>query len=191
MNENLLNVMMTKGRPIPGQSLTTDPSNPAPYEKAPEFTTVYEASEDIFARLLDEERYMQTMTALADGIPIMDLVQGILFKGFTEGKWNPDLMLLLAEPIAYMFLALAERAGIDPVIYRGEEDDEIEEERVLGVSFEKEKLERMKKTSEGKAPIPADVVTKEMQEKIEALPDFEAPSLLAPPETEQTEEVVE
>jgi len=191
MDNELLKVMTSKGRPIPGQSLTTDPDNPAPYEKPPEFTDIYEASEYIFGRLLDEKRYITSMTALADGVPIMDLVQGILFKGFTEGKWTPDLMVLLAEPIAYMFLALAERADIDPVIYHGEEEDAIEDEKILGVNFEKEKLAKMRKASQGKAPIPSDVINPEMQKKIEALPDFEAPSLLSPPETEELEGAVE
>lgn len=191
MDNELLKVMTSKGRPIPGQSLTTDPDNPAPYEKPPEFTDIYEASEYIFGRLLDEKRYITSMTALADGVPIMDLVQGILFKGFTEGKWTPDLMVLLAEPIAYMFLALAERADIDPVIYHGEEEDAIEDEKILGVNFEKEKLAKMRKASQGKAPIPSDVINPEMQKKIEALPDFEAPSLLSPPETKEPEGAVE
>ena len=41
--------------PIPGQSLTNDPTNPAPFEKPPEFTNVYEASEFIFETLLEPE----------------------------------------------------------------------------------------------------------------------------------------
>ena len=56
----------------------------------------------------------------------------ILFKGFTEGLWNPDLLLRLIEPTTYMILALAERALIDPVIYDDESiDDAAEEEDVI------------------------------------------------------------
>ena len=67
------------------------------------------------------------MDTIAKDTPLMDITQGILFKGFTEGKWNPDLVMLLAEPVCYMLMALAERADIDFVVYRGEEEDEIEE----------------------------------------------------------------
>ena len=201
MNQDYMNVLANTGRPIPGQSLTTDPDNPAPYEQPPKFTSVHEASEHIFNNLIKEENYVPLMRLLLDDMPIMDIAQTLIFTGFTEGKWNPDLMLMLAEPVAYMLLALAERAGIDPVIYRGEDEDDLEEEEVLGVTFEEEKVKRLKKMREtGVAP--KGVLTKEMEQ---ALVDIEPPqsllneieqqektgeapipgSLLAPPEEEQ------
>ena len=33
-------------------------------------------------------------------------------NAFEEGVFNPDLMLLLAEPFAYLLLGLSERQGI-------------------------------------------------------------------------------
>jgi len=176
MNEEYLKVVTQLGRPIPGQSLTENPDNPAPYEKPPQFTSVHEASEFIFGNLIEEEAYTQIMNLMADDMPIMDIVQTLLFTGFTEGKWSPDLMLMLVEPVAYMLLALAERAGIDPVIYRGEDEDEIEEEEFLGVTFEKERVDRMRKMRQtGVAP--KGVLTKEMEQAID---DIEIPeSLLA------------
>jgi hypothetical protein len=176
MNQEYLNVITNTGRPIPGQSLTTDPNNPAPYEQPPEYTSVHEASEYIFNSLIQEETYVPMMNLLLNDMPIMDIVQTLLFTGFTEGKWSPDLMLMLGEPVAYMLLALAERAGIDPVIYRGEDEDEIEEEEFLGVTFEKERVDRMRKMREtGVAP--KGVLTKEMEQAID---DIEVPeSLLA------------
>lgn len=176
MNEEYNQMVLTGGRPIPGQSLTSDPSNPAPYEKPPEFTSVHEASEDIFEGLIEEQNYKEIMNVLVQNVPVMDIVQTLLFTGFKEGKWNPDLMLMLVEPVAYMILALAERAGLDPKIYTGEENDEAEE-RVLGVELKKEKISRIKKLAEiGKAPSSA--ITPEMVETIEALPVAEVPSLM-------------
>jgi len=176
MNEEYNKIVLTGGRPIPGQSLTTDPSNPAPYEKPPEYTSIHEASEDIFAGLIEEQTYKEIMGLLADDFPVMDIVQTILFAGFREGKWNPDLMLMLVEPVAYMLLALAERAGIDPKIYTGEEEDEAEE-RVFGVELQKEKVSRIKKLAAlGKTPSSA--ITEEMIETIEELP---VPSLMEQP----------
>jgi hypothetical protein len=125
MNDEYVRVTTQLGRPIPGQSLTADPDNPAPYEKPPRFTSVHEASEFIFEKLIDEETYMPMMQMMADDMPIMDITQTVLFQGFTEGQWSPDLMLMLVEPVAYMLLALAERAQIDPVIYRGEDEDQL------------------------------------------------------------------
>lgn len=165
MNQDYINVVTNMGRPIPGQSLTADPGNPAPYEGPPKYTSVHEASEYIFGNLIKEENYVPLMKVLLDDMPIMDVVQTMLFKGFVDGKWTPDLMMMLAEPTAYMILALAERAGIDPVIYRGEDEDEIEEEEFLGVTFEKERVERLRKMRSTGA-IPEGVLSKEIKEEI-------------------------
>ena len=183
MNEEYNQMVLTGGRPIPGQSLTSDPSSPAPYEKPPQYTSIHEAAEEIFERLIEEQTYKEIMGLLVEDVPVMDIVQTLLFTGFKEGKWNPDLMLMLVEPVAYMILALAERAGLDPKIYTGEENDDAEE-RVLGVEFRKEKISRIKKLAEiGKAPSSA--ITPEMVETIEALPVAEVPSLMErPPETQ-------
>jgi hypothetical protein len=182
MNEEYNQMVLTGGRPIPGQSLTSDPSSPAPYEKPPQYTSIHEAAEEIFERLIEEQTYKEIMGLLAEDVPVMDIVQTLLFTGFKEGKWNPDLMLMLVEPVAYMILALAERVGIDPKIYTGEEDDEAED-RVLGVELEKEKLENIRKlASLGKTPSSA--ITPEMVETIEALPVPEIPSLMERPQEE-------
>lgn len=174
MNQDYLNVIANTGRPIPGQSLTSDPNNPAPYEQPPEYTSIHEASEYIFNNLIKEENYVPLMRLLLDDMPIMDIAQTLIFTGFTEGKWTPDLMLMLAEPVAYMLLALAERAGIDPVIYRDEDEDDLEEEEVLGVTFEKEKVDRMRKMRETGA-VPKGVLTKKIEEAID---DVEVPQSL-------------
>ena len=42
-------------RALPGQSLTRDPDNPAPYERAPEFTNVHKAIEYLFGNIIDEK----------------------------------------------------------------------------------------------------------------------------------------
>jgi hypothetical protein len=182
MNDEYARVTTQLGRPIPGQSLTADPDNPAPYEKPPQFTSVHEASEFIFEKFIDEETYMPLMQMMADDMPIMDIAQTVLFKGFTEGKWSPDLMLMLVEPVAYMLLALAERAQIDPVIYRGEDEDDEEEEQVLGTSYEREKLNRMKKMLRTEQ-VPSSIVAPEMLETISQLPV--EPSLMTKPEEPQ------
>ena len=182
MDMEYANVALTGGRPIPGQSLTTDPSNPAPYEQAPRFTSVHEASRSIFEYLTEPETYAETMELLIDGVPLMDIVQSFVFAGFKEGQWNPDLMLMLVEPIAYMILALAERAGIDPVIYSGEEEDDAAELALLGTSLQEERLENMRKFSQEQIALPEGVLPREITQQLETIEPPE--SLLA----EQTQE---
>jgi hypothetical protein len=169
-------------RPIAGQSLTRDPDSPAPYEKAPEYTNIHKAIEYMFINIIDEKSYIPVMQAVADGTPVMELVQIMLFDGFQRGKWNPDLMIMLAEPLAYMIIALAERADIDVTIYRGEEEDNNNEEQVFGVEFDEKRIEGLKKAA-GLGKVPEGAVPKKIMEKIQELPKISAESLLAPQPT--------
>ena len=110
-------------KPIPGQSLTNDPDNPYPWESPPEFVNVNAAIDSIVMNMLsDEEKLANIIEVLASGeIPIAGIAQIILEDGFRRGRYNRDLMLLLAEPLMVVLMALAERAGIrDYEIYQGE-----------------------------------------------------------------------
>jgi hypothetical protein len=167
-------------RPIPGQSLTNDPDSPAAYEKAPEFTNVHKAIEYLFNNIIQEQSYMPIMQAVSSGTPVMELVQLVLFDGFQQGKWNPDLMIMLAEPLAYIIIALAERADIDVVIYRGEDEDEKDEEELFGVEFDSQRIEKLQKSAQA-GRVPAGLVPPEIVEQIEELPKIAPESLLAPP----------
>ena len=172
---------ITLNRSIPGQGLTTDPDSPMPWEQTPEYTDLEEGLQYIFGLLIDPENYVPIMDVIDDGTPLMDITQGILFKGFTEGKWNPDLLMLLAEPMTYILLALAERANIDDIkIYRGEEEDEDDEAKLFNIEVDKEKLDKLKEFSTSKE-IPAGAIPKDIEEKIEELP---VSSLLSKPEEE-------
>ena len=182
---NYATVALTGGRPIPGQSLTSDPSSPAPYEKPPKFTSVHEASRSIFEYFIEPETYTNTMELLADDVPLMDIVQTFVFAGFKEGQWNPDLMLMLVEPIAYIILALAERAGIDPVIYAGEDEDEAADLAMLGTTFQKERLKNMEEFSKEQIALPEGVLPREITEQIKTIQPPE--SLLARQPEEDTE----
>ena len=108
--------------PLPGESLTNDPETPLPFEGAPKYTDQEEILNYFFELFTSPEVFEKLMDTLDDGTPVMDLVQVFLIKGFQDGLYNPDLMMLLAEPLAYMLIALAERQGIDVEIMREEGD---------------------------------------------------------------------
>ena len=122
--EAIEQLAMIDQRPIPGQSLTNNSENPLPFEGPPQTVRVTEALHGVFEELIEEKNYMGIMDAINDEIPISDIVQIILFDGFSKGMWNPDLMLILIEPLMYLVMALADKAGIDYVLYPDEEDDE-------------------------------------------------------------------
>ena len=100
------------GRPIPGQSLTNDPNSPRNYEKPPKHSSLKAALNDIFIALVDENVFPSLIKSLRKGVPVVDLASGVLMEGFRSGKFNPDLMLLLAEPVIYLIMVLAARAGV-------------------------------------------------------------------------------
>ena len=174
-------------RPLAGQSLTRDAGTPASYEKAPEYSNVHEATEYLFLSVIEEKSYVPLLQAVASRTPIMDLCQLILFDGFQRGKWNPDLMLMLVEPLAYIIIALAERADIDVVIYRGEDEDAEDEEEIFGVEMESKRSEKLKKAAQS-GNIPTGAVPQKIMEQIEELPEIPAESLLASPVAPEEEE---
>ena len=124
------NTMSKLDRPIPGQSLTNDPEAPLPFEQAPAFTDLTEVLEYYFATFTEEGTYENLLDTIGGGTPIMDLVQTILYQGFQNGLYNPDLMMLLVEPLAYMLAAFCEQENVEFEI-QDDDDDEMEDTRGL------------------------------------------------------------
>tara|TARA_X000001382_G_scaffold92656_1_gene67240 strand:+ start:1229 stop:1735 length:507 start_codon:yes stop_codon:yes gene_type:complete len=105
MKENIFDA------PIPGQSLTNVPGN-YPWEHAPQFTSVDEASEYVWDRLHTPKMMDQVVTFLKNDIPVEAIARMILFGGFSEGKWSVDVALLISEVIFNQVLAIGMRAEI-------------------------------------------------------------------------------
>lgn len=174
-------------RPIPGEGLTSDPKSPWPWEKPPAYVSVMKASEHIFEKLTDEELHTVVLDAMEDDIPVMDITRFILFQGFTEGLWNADLLLLLIEPTAYMLVALAERALIEPVVYKEEDQDELIDR--ANIATNEEMVDGFKQYSETKE-IPKGVLSAEITNRIEELPEGRT-SLLDKPNRPRQESLLE
>tara|TARA_R110000803_G_scaffold37378_3_gene80537 strand:- start:2081 stop:2710 length:630 start_codon:yes stop_codon:yes gene_type:complete len=174
VQEEYTKIQKSGKRPIPGQSLTNDPESPAPFEKAPKFTSVHAASEYLWESFIEPETYTSLMGSVSEGVPIMDLAQIILFAEFQKGSWNPDLMLMLFEPVAYMIMALAERVGLEMTIYEGDLEDDDAEEQLLGTTVDENRIQKLIKNGTS-GRIPEGVLTAEMQESLKTLPELEKP----------------
>ena len=122
--------------PVAGQSLTNDPENPYPWEKAPEMTSVKMATEKIFFDLLKEDNLTTVATLMSQKTPVADIANLLLTAGFQKGKWNPDMMLSLLEPTMFMLLAIAEKAGINPVLNREDSEVEIDDDDEEGADVD-------------------------------------------------------
>jgi len=146
--------------PIPGESLTTAPDMQKTWERPPEYTTEDEALEALYMELTQIDKLRDLINLIDDGTPLDEIAQVILYKGFTSGKFTPDLMVLLIEPTIYLLIAIADYAEIDDyVLYEGEEDDpdtEIPEDKVepivIGANDKVIKEEKPKPNEENIAP---------------------------------------
>jgi hypothetical protein len=119
--------LSSQGRPIPGQSLTNNPDNKYPWETPPTLTNPREALDVIVAEILQPEAVKNIVNALAKGAAIADLGSAILYAKFIEGDINPDTMMLLAEPVMYVLMAIGEEANIKYNI-EGNDLDEFDNE---------------------------------------------------------------
>ena len=125
-NQEILDYLGQMNGPVPGQSLTNNPDEPYPWEKPPVHTKLNEALYSLFDMLTEEEMYIDVVSAIGQGMPVVNLTEVILTDGFQKGAWNPDLMVQLIEPTMYMLMSMAEKAGVKYKI-DDEDDPDMEE----------------------------------------------------------------
>lgn len=166
---------ISRGKAIPGQSLTNSPSEPYPWESPPELVEPRQAMYEVFDALTQPEATANLLISLNKGVGVIDLASIVLYAGFIEGKWTPDLMVLLMEPTMYMIMALAEKAEISYNLDAGEDEEGIEmsgEEQLNRVQSSLDILKKEARTKVSDAAVPKDV--REMIADVEL-----EPSLLA------------
>lgn len=184
-NQNGINALVNTGKPIPGQSLTNDPDQPYPWEGPPQFTDFKEALNFIVDELLEEEIYVPIIQGIGQGVPLTDIALQVLQTGFQEGKWNPDLFMMLVEPVIYLLMALAEKANVE---YRitGDEEDDLDSEDENDIA--EMKVNNLKKYTESKitkeSRVPSGVLPPDVIKDIEELEIPE--SLLSKPKEEES-----
>ena len=186
-NQEGLEAIASAPRPIPGQSLTSNPDEPKPFEGPPEFVEFREALDYTVANLLEPNVIEPIITAISTGTPVMDISTQIVYVGFQEGKWNPDLMMMLIEPLTYVLMAICEQSGIEFTIYRGEQEDDLNEEG----DAQSEQLKNLADLSKKKigpiSKVPQGALPTEIVERIEDV-QIETPSLLDRPVQEDVPE---
>ena len=166
----------SKGAAIPGQSLTNSPDEQYAWEQPPEFVNLQDYLGDIYNRLLTKESIQSIMGALAKGTSVEDIVNLIVYLDFTNGKMNPDLLMLAIEPVFYVVLNIAETSNVD---YRltDDDDDAIAQD---SEQYTKSGIEVIKNLSRSVIAegIDAESVPEELQQEVQEKTE----SLLARPE---------
>jgi len=97
--------------PIPGQGLTDKPGN-YPWEHPPQFTDTSEAADFVWDKLTQPQFAEQVIAMLDSGIPVEAIGRIIIFSGFIEGKWNPDVAFVIAEPVMKMIAAMGIQGNV-------------------------------------------------------------------------------
>jgi len=113
-------------RPIPGQSLTSEPKN-RPYETPPEISDPEEALMLHLKRLDDVERMDSIMILLQKGVDVATLTEGLLRSAVMEGIHSIDVSLTIAPTVHKFISDTAKALEID--FKTGFEPDEQEEDR--------------------------------------------------------------
>ena len=120
--------LSAQGRPIPGQSLVNDPAQPYMWEQPPEFANPRDALDYMVGLIMQTDTVKEIVGALKNGAAVADIAMVMLYTKFTEGKFNPDVLLLLAEPVMYVIMAIGEEANIKYNIEDSNDLDEFDED---------------------------------------------------------------
>ena len=165
---NFIQDGLTTGKAIPGQSLTNSPDQPYNWEKPSEYTNPREAMLYVFESLTVPETTTNILLSLGNGVGVIDIASITLYSGFLEGKWNPDLMMLLMEPTMYMIMALAEKADIPYSLEAGDDEAPLEmspDEQLSTIEKGISNLDKMKQIAAGQ--VSPQSVPQEVREIIE------------------------
>jgi len=114
--------------PVPGQSLTDRPGN-ANWEHPPQFADPDEALQFIYSRMMNAESASRIAMMLDTGIPVEAIARTIIFSGFVEGKWSPDVAFLILETVMKMILTIGGVAQIPDLKVSMPRPDEMKELR--------------------------------------------------------------
>lgn len=175
--------------PIAGQSMTASPESKMKWDGPPKYNNVQEATQEIFLKLLEENTLRSIVDLLYDGQTVSDITQVVLMQGYAEGEYNPDMLMMLIEPVMYMIMAIGDKFGIGNVkIYTGEENDynEYEDEDVSSDELESTKVESLKDLFGGRQVSPEIRRTMENSPVAKQLENIDVESIMAKPKPQET-----
>lgn len=114
-------------RPIPGQSLTSEPKN-RPYERPPEISDPEEALMVHLARLNEVDVMDGAMFLIQKGVDVRTITEGILRSAVAQGIHSIDVSLIVAPAIHEYISGTAEAIGLE---YEDGFEDKKEREQAM------------------------------------------------------------
>ena len=92
--------------PPPGHSLTDAPGE-APWERPAIHSKPEEALSFVIEKVEDPDTEENFLKLMISGTPIEAIINTIVFTGFSEGYWTPDVGEMIKLPLALHFIGLA------------------------------------------------------------------------------------
>ena len=132
--------------PVPGQSLTDKPGS-SPWEHPPQYTNTAEAADFVWSQLSTPEFAEQVIAMLDAEVPVEAIGRIIIFSGFIEGKWTPDVAFIIAEPVMKMIVAVGIHGGVKK--FRMSLGDMNSKQELTSIMDIKNKKEEFKKAAKG------------------------------------------
>jgi len=108
----------------PGHSLTEDNSK-WPWGRPPEMADPDQALDTLIDKWMKPRRKQEMFKLLMVGVSVEVIVEGILFQAFRDGKFMPDVGLLIKGPLGIMIADMAEEENIPYRLF--ENDNTLEE----------------------------------------------------------------
>ena len=158
--------------PVPGQGLTDKQGN-YPSEHPPQFTNTSEAADFVWDKLTQPQFAEQVIAMLDSGIPVEAIGRIIIFSGFIEGKWTPDVAFIIAEPVMKMIAAMGIQGGVKK--FRISMSDLTNNKQMKSILDVKKNKQQFEKAAKGAT---------------ESLEKPMAQGLMAPPPQPETEEMI-
>ena len=107
-----------------GHSLTEDNSKWA-WGQPPQMVDPDQAMDSLVDSLMDPRKKQEMFKLLMVGISVEVIVEGLLFQAFRDGKFTPDVGLLLKGPLAIVISDMAEEENIPYRLFQN--DDTLDE----------------------------------------------------------------
>lgn len=116
----------------PGHSLTSD-NQQWPWGQPPRDVDPEVVLKKAITSLSQKKNKRELMKLLLVGASIETLVEGYIFQGFQEGKFTPDVGMLIKGPLGMVIAGMAEDEGIPYRLF--ENDNELERDEMDDKTF--------------------------------------------------------
>jgi|TARA_R110000796_G_scaffold102902_1_gene211955 hypothetical protein len=97
--------------PIPGESLTEEPGKWA-WDKPPRFTKFEDALDTTMERVFSSRSVSKVLTMLDAGVDAESIARVVLFSGFMEGQYTPDVAVLMGQNVYEAVITIGTIGGI-------------------------------------------------------------------------------